>query len=150
MPADPYALRELADLRRHLQALGARQVHEQRVLRLWTQALPQDSGRRKLEDFLPATLRAGLPALTDALAGLARLRSEHPAQDGSARLLVELADGQTVAWCARQVGIDPRTFAKRLEAGHDDLRAAIARRRESFEQIHSENESRAARTAERP
>lgn len=69
------------------------------------------------------------------------------------RLVVEsfwVADGQTVAWCARQVGIDPRTFAKRLEAGHDDLRAAIARRRESFEQIHSENESRAARTAERP
>ena len=96
MPADPYALRELADLRRHLRALGARPVHEQRVLRLWTQALPQDIGRRKLEDFLPATLRAGLPALTDALAGLARLRSEHPAQDGSARLLVELADRQTV------------------------------------------------------
>jgi 23S rRNA (adenine2503-C2)-methyltransferase len=30
------------------------------------------------------------------LDGLARLRSEHPGEDGSARLLVELADGQTV------------------------------------------------------
>ena len=96
MPADPHALRELADIRRHLRALGARPLHEQRVLRLWTQALAQDSGRRKPEDFLPASLREGLPALTDALAGLARLRSEHPAQDGSARLLVELSDGQTV------------------------------------------------------
>jgi hypothetical protein len=37
-----------------------------------------------------------LPGLTTGLAGLARLRSEHPAGDGSARLLVELADGQTV------------------------------------------------------
>jgi 23S rRNA (adenine2503-C2)-methyltransferase len=37
-----------------------------------------------------------LPAVAEGLAGLARLRSEHPAQDGSARLLVELADGQTV------------------------------------------------------
>lgn len=96
MPADPQALRELGDIRSHLRALGARPVHEQRVLRLWAQALAQDSGRRKPEDFLPATLREGLPALTDALSGLARLRSEHPAQDGSARLLVELADGQTV------------------------------------------------------
>ena len=34
--------------------------------------------------------------MADGLAGLARLRSEHPGQDGSARLLVELADGQTV------------------------------------------------------
>jgi 23S rRNA (adenine2503-C2)-methyltransferase len=94
--ADPLALRELSDLRQHLRALGARPVHEQRVLRLWAQALAQDSGRRKLEDFLPGPLREGLPALTDALAGLARLCSEHPAQDGSARLLVELADGQRV------------------------------------------------------
>jgi 23S rRNA (adenine2503-C2)-methyltransferase len=83
-------------LRQRLRALGARPAHEQRVLRLWSQALPQDSGRRNTEDFLPAALRAGLPELESELRGLARLRSEHPAQDGSARLLVELADGQTV------------------------------------------------------
>ena len=83
-------------LRQRLRDLGARPVHEQRVLRLWSQALPQDSGRRKTEDFLPAALRAGLPALEAELRGLARLRSEHHAQDGSARLLVELADGLSV------------------------------------------------------
>ena len=63
---------------------------------LWAQALPQDGGRRPPENFLPQALRDALPALSDELAGLARLRSEHPAEDGSARLLVELADGQTV------------------------------------------------------
>ena len=92
----PLALQELAAIRQQLRDLGARPGHEQRVLRLWAQALPQDSGRRRLEDFLPTALRTALPALAESLAGLARLRSEHPAQDGSARLLVELADGQTV------------------------------------------------------
>jgi 23S rRNA (adenine2503-C2)-methyltransferase len=87
---------QIATLRQRLQALGAKPVHEQRVLRLWAQALPLHSGRRRLEDFLPLALREALPALKDDLASLARLRSEHPAEDGSARLLVELADGQTV------------------------------------------------------
>ena len=96
MDSSPLALQDLADIRRQLRALGAGPGHEQRVLRLWAQALPQDSGRRRLEDFLPAALRTALPAVADGLAGLARLRSEHPGQDGSARLLVELADGQTV------------------------------------------------------
>jgi 23S rRNA (adenine2503-C2)-methyltransferase len=41
-------------------------------------------------------LRTALPALSAELQSLARVRSEHPAADGSARLLVELADGQTV------------------------------------------------------
>ena len=83
-------------LRQRLQALGANPRHTQRVLRLWSQALPQDSGRRELSHFLPATLVAALPALADELTALARLQSEHPGEDGSARLLVALADGQTV------------------------------------------------------
>ena len=83
-------------IRQRLRAHGAAPAHEQRVLRLWAHALPQDSGRRKLEDFLPQTLRADLPALTDDLRNLATLRSSHPGADGSARLLVDLADGQTV------------------------------------------------------
>jgi 23S rRNA (adenine2503-C2)-methyltransferase len=87
---------QIATLRQRLQALGAKPVHEQRVLRLWAQALPLHSGRRRLEDFLPLALREALPALKDDLASLARLRSEHPAEDGSARLLVELADGHSV------------------------------------------------------
>ncbi len=84
------------DIRQRLRAAGARPVHEQRVLRLWAQALPQDSGKRKPEDCLPLGVRALLPALIDDLDGLACLRSTHPAEDGSARLLVDLADGQTV------------------------------------------------------
>ena len=83
-------------LRQRLSALGANPRHTQRVLRLWSQALPQDHGRRQVADFLPAPLVAALPALTNELAGLARLLSEHPGEDGSARLLVALPDGQTV------------------------------------------------------
>jgi 23S rRNA (adenine2503-C2)-methyltransferase len=89
-------LHRVEQIRQRLRQLGAGPAHEQRVLRLWTQARPQDSGRRPTETYLPQTLRAGLPALGGELAGLARLRSQHPAADGSVRLLVELADGQTV------------------------------------------------------
>jgi len=41
-------------------------------------------------------LRTALPAITAELKAIARLRSEHAGEDGSARLLVELADGRTV------------------------------------------------------
>jgi 23S rRNA (adenine2503-C2)-methyltransferase len=84
------------DIRQRLRAQGALPAHEHRVLRLWSQALPQSSGRRKPEDFLPRALRDALPALEADLAGLATLRSQHPAADGAARLLVDLADGQAV------------------------------------------------------
>ena len=83
-------------IRQRLRAHDAKPVHEYRVLRLWSQALPYDRGRNRPEDFFPAPLRAALPALAAELAGLARLRAEHPGEDGSARLLVELADGRTV------------------------------------------------------
>jgi len=86
----------IADFRHRLRALGALPAHEQHVLRRWAQAKPQDSGRRRIDNYLPQTLRHALPALTDELASLARLHSEHPAADGSARLLIALHDGQTV------------------------------------------------------
>jgi 23S rRNA (adenine2503-C2)-methyltransferase len=86
----------VSQLRQRLRGLGAGHAHEERVLRLWAQALPQDSGRRRLEDFLPLALRRELPALGAELAGLARLRSRHSGADGSARLLLALADGQAV------------------------------------------------------
>jgi len=87
---------QIADIRQRLRALGARPLHEARVLRQWVQALPADSGRSKPEHFLPQALRDALPALRAELAALATLQSSHPAADGSARLLVALADGQTV------------------------------------------------------
>jgi len=83
-------------LRQRLRELQAGPAHEQRVLRLWSQALPQHGGRRRLEDFMPRPLREALPALALELAALVRLRSAHPGADGSERLLVDLADGQTV------------------------------------------------------
>jgi 23S rRNA (adenine2503-C2)-methyltransferase len=86
----------IEDIRQRLRAHGAKPIHEQRVLRLWAQALSQEGGKRKPEDFLPLAVREALPALLADMRGLATLRSEHPAEDGSARLLVELADGQTV------------------------------------------------------
>ncbi len=45
---------------------------------------------------MPKPLLTALPGLVDELASLARLHSQHPAADGSARLLLALADGQTV------------------------------------------------------
>jgi 23S rRNA (adenine2503-C2)-methyltransferase len=89
-------LSRIASLRQRLLACGAKPGHVHRVLRLWSQALPQDGGRRRIEDFLPQALRDELPAIAVELAGLARLQSAHAASDGSERLLVDLADGQTV------------------------------------------------------
>jgi len=84
------------ELRDRLTALGAGPRHVHRVLRLWSNALPQGSGSRRPETFMPHALLDALPALEQELAGLARLRSRHPSADGSQRLLVDLADGQTV------------------------------------------------------
>jgi adenine C2-methylase RlmN of 23S rRNA A2503 and tRNA A37 len=66
------------------------------VLRAWVQARSLDTKRRRAEDFLPLAVRDELPGIFDELRGLARVHSEHPGDDGSARLLVWLADGQTV------------------------------------------------------
>jgi len=86
----------IEDIRRRLRAAGARPQHEERVLRHWAQALPLDVGRRRIEHFLPLALRERLPALMDELSALARLHSAHPGEDGSRRLLLQLADGQSV------------------------------------------------------
>jgi hypothetical protein len=52
-PAQKASMHSIHDIRTHLRALGARERHEMRVLRLWVQAKPQDSGRRPLESFMP-------------------------------------------------------------------------------------------------
>lgn len=86
----------VSHLRHRLRTHGALPCHEYRVLRLWSQALSQDSGKRRPQDFLPLGVRAALPAIEADLRALATLLSAHPADDGSARLLVGLHDGQTV------------------------------------------------------
>jgi 23S rRNA (adenine2503-C2)-methyltransferase len=88
--------RSVGAVRSRLRALGASPEHEARVLRQWVNAQPQDAGKRRLADFMPLAVREALPALGAELEGLATLRSEHPGEDGSARLLVGLVDGQTV------------------------------------------------------
>ncbi len=92
----PEVWREIAAVRDHLRGLGAARAHEDRVLRLWLHAMPQDSGRRRIESFLPRTLRDALPALAADLAGLARIASRNPAHDGSERLLVTLGDARMI------------------------------------------------------
>ncbi len=66
------------------------------MLRAWLQGRSLDTKRRRAEDYFPLALRDGLPGFFDELQGLARVQSEHAGEDGSARLLVKLADGQTV------------------------------------------------------
>lgn len=83
-------------LRDRLQALGANPRHQHRVLRLWSQALPQNHGSRPIEAFLPTTLRNALPEIERELAALATVHSEHLGEDGSLRRVVALADGQLV------------------------------------------------------
>jgi 23S rRNA (adenine2503-C2)-methyltransferase len=86
----------IEDIRQRLRAADALPLHEERVLRHWAQALPMDAGRRHIEDFLPLALRRMLPALMDELGSLLRLHSVHAGEDGSQRLLLQLADGQSV------------------------------------------------------
>jgi 23S rRNA (adenine2503-C2)-methyltransferase len=89
-------LMHLNQLRQRLRDRGAKPCHEDRLLRAWVQAIAIDTRRRRAEDFLPLAVREALAAITADLQGLARLSAEHPGEDGSARLLLELADGQTV------------------------------------------------------
>ncbi|WP_439888520.1 RNA methyltransferase [Pseudomonas sp. MBLB4123] len=88
----------IQDFQQRLAELGAKPQHSGRITRAWLQGKPLDSGTRNQpsENFLPLSVRAALPQLSEALDGLVRLRSEHPGADGSARLLVELRDGQMV------------------------------------------------------
>jgi 23S rRNA (adenine2503-C2)-methyltransferase len=92
----PAPLADLAHVRNRLRDAGAKRCHEDAVLRAWTHALPLHCGTRVAEDFLPGSLRAALPDVAAELGALARLHSQHAGMDGSARLLVALADGRTV------------------------------------------------------
>jgi len=86
----------ISALRERLRGLGALPLHEDRVLRRWATAQPQEGGRKQLQHFLPLALRHELPQIVDALQRLALVHSQHPAADGSMRLLVNLQDGQQV------------------------------------------------------
>ena len=86
----------IAHLRQRLRDLGAKPCHEDRLLRGWSQVSSYNRVHSLAETFFPLSLRNALPTIEAELHGLARLSSEHPAAEGVARLLVELADGQMV------------------------------------------------------
>ena len=86
----------IEELRLRLRELGAKPDHEHRILRAWLKARSLESGPRRAEDVLPLAVRNELPAMSQELQALAKVLSEHEGQDGSARLLVGLADGQSV------------------------------------------------------
>lgn len=88
----------ISDFYARLSAIGAQTCHRERITRAWLQGKPLDSGPRKQRavDFLPLSVRNELPYIAEELCQLAQLRTEHPANDGSARLLVGLHDGQMV------------------------------------------------------
>lgn len=88
----------IQDFHQRLSDLGAKPMHIGRITRAWLRGMPLDTGTRnqKTENFLPLAVRNALPEISSALDQLARLSAEHPAGDGSARLLVELADKQMV------------------------------------------------------
>ena len=79
-----------------LRRSGAKPCHEQAVFKAWSRGLPLDAACRNPASFLPAPLRADLPALAADLTALAAVRSEHPGADGSVRWLIGLPDGQTI------------------------------------------------------
>jgi 23S rRNA (adenine2503-C2)-methyltransferase len=89
-------MRSLDDLRTACRAAGARPAHERRLLQAFVRGTPLAAAGANPAVPFPQTLRAALPALAAATAGLATVATEHPGADGSARLLVRLADGQTV------------------------------------------------------
>jgi 23S rRNA (adenine2503-C2)-methyltransferase len=79
-----------------LRDLGAKPKHVQRLMRSWLGAKPLDERARAADHPFPRALVEGIPALTERLARLAVVESEHGGEDGSARLLVRLEDGKTV------------------------------------------------------
>ena len=87
---------QIETIRQRLRQLGALPVDEQRVLRDWLQVRPYEQGRRMPRDFLPKRLREALPEFDAELRNQVRLLSSHPTEDGSARLLLALHDGQTI------------------------------------------------------
>ena len=89
-------LKHLTALRQALLDCGAGPRHASRFLRAWLWNQELRAGRALPENHFPRALLERSPSLRQALDGLAALVSEHPAEDGSRRLLLALRDGRTV------------------------------------------------------
>jgi 23S rRNA (adenine2503-C2)-methyltransferase len=94
-PAKLLAMR-LQEFRQRLRQGGGRDCHEQRLLRHWLQGRADDQGRQRLQHFLPRRLLDDWPAIRAALRQLTELQQQVVACDGAVRLLVGLADGESV------------------------------------------------------
>lgn len=86
----------IAAVRQALTCAGAGPRHEALALRAWMHGLPLDAYAHRREVEFPARLKAALPGLQRELNNLVTLRAEHAGDDGSARWLLALGDGQTV------------------------------------------------------
>ena len=93
---DSHSPPRITHIRQRLRELGAKPCHEDRLLRGWSQVCSYDRVHSRAEGFFPLALRNELPAIEAELHGLARLRREFSNNQGVARLLVELRDGQMV------------------------------------------------------
>ena len=96
MISDSHTPLRITHLVQRLRELGAKPCHEDRLLRGWSQNTSYDRKNSPADNFFPLNLRRELPAIEAELNKLARLNSEHPADQDIARLLVELHDGQMV------------------------------------------------------
>jgi 23S rRNA (adenine2503-C2)-methyltransferase len=86
----------ISEFRQRLAAAGAGPRHATLLLRAFARGLPLKDCATRRDASFPARLLRALPELQQAVDGLLTLASRHPAADGSARLLVNLADGQPV------------------------------------------------------
>ena len=86
----------MRQLRESLRTAGARPRHETLALRAWSRGLALDACARREDSQFPSKLKAALPSLQARFREIVTIRSEHAAADGSARLLLALADDQTV------------------------------------------------------
>ncbi len=83
-------------LEEELAKAGAKPVHARLVLRAWLAGRELGFHGTTREYPFPRALSEALPALEERLDALARPIEDHAAADGSAKLLLRLADGQTV------------------------------------------------------
>lgn len=103
----PLAYPSLAAFEAHLGALGAKPAHLRRICRAWlgsaSAAWPDALGAQAWQPArsraarLPAALMAALADIRSRLDAVLTVRSRHPGADSeSERLLLTLADGQTI------------------------------------------------------
>lgn len=87
---------QISTLRNRLRELGAKSQQERLFLEAFLRGRTPDESADRGHARFPRALLAELPNLHAQLRSTASVVSEHPGEDGSARLLVRLADGQEV------------------------------------------------------